>query len=611
MWRVVKQALAFMSERERLLFCVFLFARALVALLDLIGILSIGLIATSMALFLAREGSQGESINLGPVTIPALNLEWVPLVTGLVLVLFSTKAVFSIILTRQLAIFLAKIEARAAWVITQNAFGKGLEGARLNSREEILFAVQNGSPSAFNNILNSVGTLAAEGFLFTLVLATFAIVNPAVSIGALVYFGMVGIFIQLFIGRTMQSRSDKLAKAVVDANTGISDLGEVIREATVLGRRQFFYDQVLRSRMSASGSAADQFTLMYMPRYIVETALIIAVTVFVMIQVFSGDIQSSAATIGIFLSGGLRLTSSLLPLQSALLIIKQAIPQANRALELLTPYERAQTVETTQSDQPLISSALSVKINNLSFSYQGAKTDSLSDINLEIPAGSQAAFVGLSGSGKSTLADLVLGLLSPSKGTIELNGMNPIDIIDSNPGVLAYVPQKPGMVSGTISQNIAMGIPQDEIDPTKLSRAIIDAQLKEFVDSLPNGLDTDIGKRKDEFSGGQLQRIGLARALYSSPKLLIMDEATSALDAESEAKINSAIDQMRGSVTIVLIAHRLNTIQQSDTLYLLEKGKITASGTFPELVNSNDQIRNLTTLMAIRGENSDGIQDEA
>jgi ATP-binding cassette subfamily C protein len=609
MWDVLKKALAFMSKSERASFFVFICARALVALLDLIGILSIGLIATSIAILLTQDQTNSGSTSIGPITIPTLNLEWVPIITGLVLVLFATKAIFSVILTRQLAFFLAKVEARAAWVITQNAFGKGLEGARLNSREEILFAVQNGSPSAFNNILNSVGTLAAEGFLFTLVLVTFSLVNPVVSLGAVIYFGVVGIFIQLFIGRKMQTTADQLAKSVVEANTGISDLGEVLREATVLGRRKFFYDQVLKSRLGASGNAANQFALMYMPRYIVETALIVAVTIFVMLQVFNGEIQSSAATIGIFLSGGLRLTSSLLPLQSALLIIKQAIPPANRALDLLTSNEQSVTTHETTTNQKPVTSALSVTIKNLSFSYQGSKTNSLSEINLEIPSGSQAAFVGLSGSGKSTLADLILGLLPPSKGTIELGGLNPTDIIEGNPGVLAYVPQKPGMVSGTIAQNIAMGIPKEEINHKKLLRAIADSQLKDFIASLPKGLETDIGKRKDEFSGGQLQRIGLARALYSEPKLLIMDEATSALDAESESEINSAIDQMRGEVTVVLIAHRLNTIQRSDTVFLFENGSVTDSGTFPELLEKNSQIRNLTRLMAVQVDNPNAKMD--
>jgi ATP-binding cassette subfamily C protein len=239
----------------------------------------------------------------------------------------------------------------------------------------------------------------------------------------------------------------------------------------------------------------------------------------------------------------------------------------------------------------------------LSFTYKGSGSQTLRDVGLHIPGGSQAALIGMSGAGKSTLADLILGLLEPSKGTVSIEGLKPSELISKQPGVLGYVPQKPGMISGTIAQNIALGIEPVNVNQAWLRDAISAAHLSDFIDSLPEGLETDIGKRKDELSGGQLQRIGLARALYSRPKLLVMDEATSALDAESENKINIALDEMRGKVTVILIAHRLNTIQRSNVVFLMEQGVIEASGTFQELLKSNSTVKNLANLMAIDGQN--------
>jgi ABC-type multidrug transport system fused ATPase/permease subunit len=588
-----------MKPKERVRFFFFLSLRALVALLDLVGILAIGFLATSMALIITSGVQDKRSIQLGSFNIPAVGFDALPLIAGIVLILFVSKAVLSILLTRQLAYFLARIEARSATEIAKNAFGKGLEGARLNSREEILFAVQNGSPSAFNNILNSVGTLAAEGFLFALVLVTFTLVNPAVALGAILYFGLIGVLIQFFIGRLMERTGVRLADSTVEANAGLSDLGEVLREAAILGRQNYFYNQVFLSRLKSSGSSATQFVLTGMPRYIVETALIIAIAVFVLVQAFSGDIASSAATIGIFLSGGLRLTSSLLPLQSALLIIKQAIPSATRALDLLEPH-KGDLVHTERiSTANLSGSPLSVSIKDLDFTYQGSQSKTLRRISLEIEAGSQAAFIGVSGAGKSTLADLILGLLRPSSGEILVDGFDPFQLIESQPGLLGYVPQKPGLVSGTIAQNIALGLEKSEIDMNLLFRAVSDSHLSELVSALPDGLETNIGKRKDELSGGQIQRIGLARALYSQPKLIVMDEATSALDAESESQINKALDEMRGKVTVILIAHRLNTVQRSDRVFLVENGSISDSGSFQWLVQNNAVVKNLAALMAI------------
>jgi ATP-binding cassette subfamily C protein len=341
-----------------------------------------------------------------------------------------------------------------------------------------------------------------------------------------------------------------------------------------------------------------------MPRYVVETALIVAIAIFVLLQTISGDIASSAATLAIFLSGGLRLTASLLPLQSAFLTIKQSIPPALRALELLqdsqAPEKEAQGL-SSEFIEP--NHAVSVRLEKVNFSYHSSETSSIREVSLEIPAGLQAAFIGTSGAGKSTLADLILGLIRPSSGGVYVEGKNPEEIIINYPGLMSYVPQKPGMVTGTIAQNIALGKSEAEIDQQKLEEAIRDAQLTDLLDSLPNGVHTDIGKRKDELSGGQLQRIGLARALYTRPKLLVLDEATSALDAESENQINKALERIRGKVTVILIAHRLNTIQHSDIVFLVESGSVSDSGTFQNLMKSNEVVKNLAKLMSIETEN--------
>jgi ATP-binding cassette subfamily C protein len=595
----IGRTLRFLKPKEQLRFFVFLSLRAIVALLDLVGILAIGFLATSMALFLTQGSDPNRTIEVSNLSIPAISAQTLPFIASMILILFISKAIVSILLTRQLAHFLARIEARAARSIARKAFGKGLEGARLYSREEISFAVQAGSPSAFNLNLNSLGTLVAEGFLFLLILVVFALVNPAVAIGAIVFFGFIGFLIQFFIGRLMQKTGVKIAESAIMANAGIYDLSEVLRESATLGKQSYFFNMIYESRLKASGSNATQFVLSGMPRYIVETALIVAIAAFILVQAASGDIASSAATLGIFLSGGLRLTASLLPLQSALLTMKQAIPAAVRALDLLESPSGDDIQEGSVEQLTKLSKPVSVSLKNVDFSYQAGDTPTLSNISLEIPAGSQAAFIGLSGAGKSTLADLILGLLSPSKGEVLIENVSASTLIDSQPGLLGYVPQKPGMVTGTIAQNIALGMDVADIDEARLEKAAGDSHLADLLNSLPDGMNTDLGKRKDELSGGQLQRIGLARALYTQPKLLVMDEATSALDAESESEINKALDEMRGKVTVILIAHRLNTIQRSDIVFLVESGQITDSGTFSELLKRNGTVQNLAELMAI------------
>lgn len=602
MYKLVLAATRYMTVGERIKFSLFLIYRSFASLLDLLGVLAIGYLAASTAFYLSRGGDVSGQVSIGSLSLPSVGPSSLPAISVAILSLFVLKALISVLLTRQLALFLARIEARSARDIALVGYSNGLEESRDNSREEVVFAIQIGSPSAFNAILNSVGTLVSEGFLFLLLLVSFYLINPAVALLALLYFGIIGAVIQVFLGRVMHSAAKRMAEGTIRANLALADLGEVTREATVLSREHFFIERIYRARLEAAGSNASQFVLAGMPRYIVETALIIAIAVFVVVQALSGDLVASAATIGVFLSGGLRLTASLLPLQSALLTIKQSLPPATKALDIL---EKVSSIKgSASSPDPAPKSQtegrpLDVTISNLSFSYVNSKEKALDSISLKIRGGSQAAIIGVSGSGKSTLADLILGLLNPSSGTVLVGAHDPREFMKMRPGEMSYVPQNPGMVSGSIASNIALGLRNDDIDEGRLKEAITKSFLSKFINSLPEGVNTDLGKRKDELSGGQIQRIGLARALYTRPTLLVMDEATSSLDGHSENEIKKALDAMRGTVTVILIAHRLNTIQEADVVFFVEAGKVVDAGTFPELVKRNAKVKQLTNLMSI------------
>jgi ATP-binding cassette subfamily C protein len=572
--------------------------KALAGILDLVAVLAIGFLSASVALFVTQGSDPTRTINLGPISFAAINIQTIPVVLVAVLSLFISKAFISIFLTHKLAHFLARIEARAARVIAARAYADGLERLRQFSRNDVLFAVGVGSPSAFNTLLNSISVIIAESFLFVLVVAAFATLSIWVAVSAIVYFALIGLLIQFFIGRKLERTSLEITESSIQFSSGLLDLGEVIREATTLNKKDFFIDRIYEAKLKSSRSIASQLVLQGAPRHIVETALILGIAGLMVAQALSGDLANAAGVIGVFLAGGLRLVAAMLPLQNAFLSIKQSVTLANRALEFL------ELSEEIPSPDPSVSvgepqSGVKIVTQNVSYTYGADKEQAIKDLSFVINAGTQAAFIGPSGAGKTTLADLILGLLKPSKGEVLLDGFDPKSWTLKHPGLIGYVPQRPGMVSGTIAENIALGVDLEKIDSKKLLQAIRNAHLTSLIDSLPDGVYTNMGKRKDEFSGGQLQRIGLARALYNEPRILVMDEATSALDAESESEINKAIDEMRGEVTVILIAHRLNTIQRSDLVFLIEAGRISDSGTFPELFARNDTVKLLAKLMSI------------
>jgi ABC-type multidrug transport system fused ATPase/permease subunit len=606
MLKAIKASLAFMWPKERSKWFFLTTFRALLSFLDLAGILAIGFIIASTAIFLTSGSDPNRVINVGGIEIPAVNAVSLPWVSAGVIVLFLSKAVFSLLLTRASALFIAKIESRAAKEIVEISLGSDLTTARFRSREEVAFAVQVGAPSAFTVLFNQVGTIVAEGALFIVVAAGFFFVDPIITIAAIAYFGLIAWAIQFFVGTLMNRAGERLKSGTILANATISDLMSVFRELSVLGKRDVYISRVYKHRSETSMNGAVQYFLSGMPRYVIESALLVGLALFVVAQALSGDIVASAATIGVFLSGGFRLTAAMLPLQSALLTIKGVVPQANAAHEILRGRNNSFGIhDASKSKQPARleiqnpGEGVAVEFRGVSFTYPGQAEPTLSDVSFEIKPGSQVALIGPSGAGKSTIADVMCGLLSPSKGEVSLSLENGEISNDSLPSV-SYVPQRPSLVSGSIVSNVALGVENDFVDESRVMECLSRAHLLEVIDALPEGIHSDLGKLQDSLSGGQAQRLGLARALYTCPSLLVMDEATSALDAESESEIAKALNELRGSVTVVLIAHRLNTIQHADQVFLIEQGKVSDHGKFKQLLSRNENVRRLVDLMEIK-----------
>jgi ATP-binding cassette subfamily C protein len=603
MLKAVKQSLAFMTTKEQSKWYFLTGARAMLSVLDLVGILAIGFVVTSTAIFLTQGSSPDRVVEFAGLRIPAVTALTLPWVGAAILATFLLKALFSILITKKAAFFVATVEAKAAKAIAEQAFGGDLFRARFRSREEMAYAIQFGSPAAFNLLLNFTSTVIAEGSLFILICLGFLLIDPVATAAAVLYFAGIAWLIQYFVGTLMNKAGIEAAKGTIAANGAVGDLAAVFRELLVLGLRHKFIDRIYQSRVVTADSAATQTYLNGMPRYIVEAALIVGVATFIMFQTLTGDIVSSAATVGVFLSGGFRLTAAMLPLQAALLNIKSHIPAANTAFEIISEFEITQNKSADNLPRvntkalELKEGPLGVDFDNVSFGYNKSQNLVLSGLNFNIKPGEQAAFIGPSGAGKSTMADLLCGVLLPESGTVSLkedDGNSPTAL-----GRISYVPQKPGLVSGTVAENVALGQSGQEIDEERVNLSLRSANLLEVVQSLPDGMHTNLGNYQDGLSGGQIQRLGLARALYTDPGLLVMDEATSALDAESESEIAKALDQMRGKVTVVLIAHRLNTVQHADKVFLVENGQISDSGTFQDLLKRNPSLERLVMLMKV------------
>lgn len=594
-----------MTSKERSSWYLLTGLRSILALLDVAGIFLIGLVAASTAVFFTSGSDPDRVLTFASFQVPAINAATLPWAFAVILLLFISKSVFSLVLTRSSAYLVARVESRAARRIAEISLGGDLGDARKKSTEELIFAVQIGSPSAFNSLLNAVNSLASEAMLFVVICLGFLAIDPFATLGAVIYFGLVSLLIHYFVGSRLGRAAQITADASVRANTAIIDLVSVYRELLVLGKRDWYFEEIYRARVSASKNSATQHYLSSMPRFIIEGALLVGGAIFITSLSLAGSIVDSAATIGVFLSGGFRLTAAVIPLQNAFLTLKSVIPSANTAHNILE-IKGQELSETGFLKSPSSTSddfqngAIGFKFKDVTFSYPFTSTPALVEIAFDVRAGEQVALLGPSGAGKSTVADLLCRVLTPSKGTIEWGVSTQSNFSTNFLGRVSYVPQRPGLVSGTILQNVALGVDKNEVDIDLVIESLRLAHLWEVVRKLPDGLETQLGNLKDGLSGGQIQRLGLARALYTRPGLLVLDEATSALDAESEFEIQKALGAMRGKVTVVIIAHRLNTIQHADKVLLIEDGQLKDTGTFQELVARNPSVERVVALTQVK-----------
>jgi ABC-type multidrug transport system fused ATPase/permease subunit len=348
-------------------------------------------------------------------------------------------------------------------------------------------------------------------------------------------------------------------------------------------------------------------------RIIIEQGLMIGVLGFVSWQILGGDVATGLASVGVFVVGSVRIIGAVMPIQNSYSSLKTTVVKSEMAQNLKIEMrerhaereserlrlENSEALEGLDPNTPWDArKGFSVELRNVEFTYPDADSPVVSKINISAEPGGFIAFVGDSGAGKTTIADLILGLNIPQKGQVLIEGRNPLEIREKHPGLISYVPQKPGMVSGSIAQNVALGIDDRKLDEERVWECLRLAALEDIVRALPDGIHSSLGKQSDALSGGQIQRLGLARALYSRPRLIILDEATSALDAGSEAAVSRNIRDLGDTVTLVVIAHRLSTIQHADCVYVVDQGRILASGPFKHLRKTVPMIEEYVRLMS-------------
>lgn len=432
-------------------------------------------------------------------------------------------------------------------------------------------------PQTFSLILAML-QLASEVVVSCLIFVVLLLNDPGMTLFIIAVFGLLTLFIvKVFkprlnrIGARNQAIQSRIAKWRIQATYGLKDV-------KVLNREEFYVRNYYETGKIGAEVARNYAVLNNMPRLLIETVFIVSVLGFLVVYINGGgDITAMVTTISAFAIAAVRVLPSVNRIntyiteiaytQPSLDFVYDNLQEGMKTDAMLAERKAYSQVEKLKLDHQ-------IELSHISFHYPDSDKNIFEDAHMIVPKGKSVGIIGTSGAGKSTIVDILLGLLHAQTGTITCDGVDIFKNYESWLAQIGYIPQSIYLIDESIRDNIAFGIDADKIDEKRIWEVLEEAQLKEFVEELPEGLDTTIGDRGVRLSGGQRQRIGIARALYNDPEILVFDEATSALDNDTEAAVMEAVNSFHGRKTMIIIAHRLNTIEKCDMIYKVENMKL-------------------------------------
>lgn len=432
-------------------------------------------------------------------------------------------------------------------------------------------------PQTFSLILAML-QLASEVVVSGLIFLVLLMQNVSLTLFILLVFGIMTLLILKVlkpklnrIGAKNQAIQSRIAKWRIQAIYGLKDV-------KVLNREEFFVKNYYETGKVGADVARNYAVLNNTPRLLIETVFIVAVLSYVAFYISGeGNVDAMLTTLTTFAVAAMRVLPSVNRINTYMTEIAYTQPSLEFVYQNLQEGMKTDAMlaeRKANAQEERLNLEDKIELKHIGFHYPDTDKNIFKDANMIVPKGKSVGIIGASGAGKSTIVDVLLGLLHAQEGEITCDGVNIFKNYESWLAQIGYIPQSIYLIDESIRENIAFGIDTDKIKEDRIWEVLKEAQLKEFVEELPDGLDTTIGDRGVRLSGGQRQRIGIARALYHNPEILVFDEATSALDHDTEAAVMEAVNSFHGKKTMVIIAHRLNTIEKCDIIYKVEDEKI-------------------------------------
>lgn len=555
--------------------------------LDLFGVAVIGVIgAIAVNGIAARTPGNRAASFLDFLGLSNASLQKQVLILAIIAVVtLIGKTLIAMTLSRRVLFYLSRLSARISADLVAKLLSSPLVTLQQKTVQEQMFAVTFGVSSITVGIIGIAVTLLSDFSLMIILTAGLFIVEPIMAILNVLCFTVVAVVLY----RSMHLRALRLGEKQsifsIRSNQRILEILNSYREAFVKNRRGFYARTIGEDRMRLAETSSELGFMPQVSKYVIESTVIVVAVTICGIQFLISDATRAVGVLSIFMAASIRIAPAILRIQQSLISVRSSIGAARPTFELIETFGDTgisllyEVIPARNYD----GFESRVNVENAFFQYPSSFTDVICGVSFSIEEGTIVALVGPSGGGKTTLVDLILGILQPQRGSVTISGLNSLAAIQKWSGAISYVPQDVMVMDGTIKENVCMGFDTEQIPDEFVWECLEISQLADYVRSLPEKLEAQVGDRGSKISGGQRQRLGIARALLTKPKLLVLDEATSALDGKTEADISAAIQSMRGKTTVIMIAHRLSTVRGADKVLYLQNGELVSMGSFEEV----------------------------
>jgi ABC-type multidrug transport system fused ATPase/permease subunit len=558
-----------------------------IGVLDLLGVIAIGLLgALSVTGLQSNLPGDRVSLVLNFLHLSQVSFQTQAFILGIgAAALLVGRTVISIIFTRRILFFLSNRGAQISADLVSKLLSQSLIAIQAKTSQETLFAVTRGVEYVTLQILAPAIVLVSDVALLIIMAVGLFMIDPLTAVSTFFVFFIIGYVLYRFMHVRASVLGFRSSELNILSNEKIVEVFSSYRESVVRNRRDYYAREIGGYRFALARTSAEMNFLPYVSKYVIETSVILGALFIGAAQFFLQDVAQAVATLAIFLAAGTRIAPAVLRVQQGSVLIRGSMGQAKPTLDLIEDLASIVLDENIQDNVEVHHEGFisDIQLENVSLTYPDKINPAIKNVSLSIPPGKSVAFVGPSGAGKTTVIDILLGVLLPDEGSVRISGLAPQLAVAKWPGAVSYVPQDVVMAAGTIRENVGLGYPIAQATNELVESALSVAQLDGFLSTLPDGMDTQVGERGTKISGGQRQRLGIARAMFTRPHLLVLDEATSSLDGETEADISEAIHALRGSTTVVMIAHRLSTVRDADIVIYMDKGEVVATGTFNQV----------------------------